>query len=48
MGVKRTSKISRIKNKEGWSDKKGYKNRVLKRFGQAPVPIKKLKKEGKK
>ena len=45
MSVKRTSKLQRIKNKEGWSDKKGYKNRVLKRFGQAPVPIKKEKKE---
>ena len=40
MSVKRTSKLQRIHNKEGWSDKKGYKNRVLKRFGQAPKPIK--------
>ena len=40
MGVKRTSKIQRLKNKEGWLDKKGYRNRVLKRFGKQPIPIK--------
>ena len=41
MSVKRTSKVSRIKNKEGWIGKGGYRNRVLKRLGKQPVPIKK-------
>lgn len=48
MGVKRSSKYSRDRNKEGWIVKKkkttDYRDSILKMLGKQPRPIKKGKK----